>query len=90
MELKNRAYLNFYKVGRFNREKEALEYTDLAITTSYKMFCKKKFLLRIADSPLAKGRGKADKPRERQEKEREKEHRGGGKKSYVNGLDSPF
>ena len=90
MELKNRAYLNFYKVEILLRLIQASEYTDSAITTSYKMFCKKKFLLRIADSPLAKGRGKADKPRERQEKEREKEHRGGGKKSYVNRLDSPF
>ena len=54
------------------------------------MFCMKSFFLRKTYSALAKETGKADKPRERQEKEREKEHRGGGKKSYVNRLDSPF
>ena len=90
MELNNRAYLNFHKDEMPFGITQASEHTDFAVTSSYKMFCKKKFFLRIADSTLAKGRGKADKSRERQEKEREKIQRGIGKKSYVNGLDSSF
>jgi hypothetical protein len=72
------------------RKKQVNEYTDLAITSSYKMYCNKMYFLRKTYSALAKRRRKADKSRESQEKEREKERVGGRKKKHENRYIRPY